>query len=363
MTSRERINKMARGEIPDRVPIWPDAVFYLPMRLRYDTYNAISWPTIEDKLACSEHYGFEKVVSLGASAGGSVKTESRTWKEGDTKHYETVYHFRGGKRVSHRIHPVNDAAWSVTRLAESIDQVPELLALIDIKESSRIVDQMVSRRNSLGEDVCVMGPTQEPLGIYLNWRGMQGGIMDLSDHPEQVEEILDGIVEISLRHVRLTARAGFDGLFVGSNGLSLLSPGIMRRFTFPYLKKITDEAHNSGVWVTVHHHGLMSRVLEDCADYGVDILNPLERPPTGDVDLADAKKRIGNLVTLMGNMGTVTTLLNGTPDDVRNEVKECMDAAKDGGRFILSTSDQIARDTPTENIRAFVQAGLEFGRY
>jgi uroporphyrinogen decarboxylase len=65
----------------------------------------------------------------------------------------------------------------------------------------------------------------------------------------------------------------------------------------------------------------------------------------------------------MGNVGTVTTLLNGTPDQVRNEVKECMDAAKEGGRFILSTSDQIARDTPFENIRAFVGAAIEFGKY
>ena len=363
MTSRERINRVARGEIPDRVPIWPDAVFYLPMRLRYDTYNAVRWPTLEDKLACSEYYGFEKVVCLAAPAAGSVKTESRTWQEGETKHYETVYHTRGGKRVSHRIHPADDAAWSVSQLAESIDEVPELLDIIEIEENSRVIAQQVSRRNYLGEDVCVMGYAPDPLGVYLNWRGLQGGITDLIDHPEWVEEILDRIVEVSLRHVRLAACAGLDGLFIGSDGLSLLSPSIMRRFTFPYLKKIAHEAHDAELWVVAHHHGLISRVLEDCADYGVDVLNPLERPPTGDVDLADAKTRIGDRVGLMGNVGTVTTLLNGTLDDVRNQVKECMDAAKDGGRFILSTSDQIARDTPTENIRAFVRAGMEFGRY
>lgn len=363
MTSRERLTRVARGELPDRVPIWPDAVFYLPMRLRYRTYNAVDWPTFEDKLACQEHFGFEKVIALSAAGPSKVKAESRTWEEGSTRHYETVYRTRKGRRIRHMVHPADDAAWGVSNLAASVDQVPELLDVIDIAENDLDIEKLVAQRARLGEDVCAWGVADNPLGVYLGWRGNRGGVLDLKDHPDRVEQILRQILEISLRHVRAAARAKLDGVGLASDALSLLSPAIMRRFVFPYLRRLTEEAHNAGLWVCAHQHGKLSAVLDDCADYGVDILNPLERPPTGDVDLADAKQRIGHRVTLMGNVGTVTTLLNGTPDQVRNEVKECMDAAKEGGRFILSTSDQIARDTPFENIRAFVGAAIEFGKY
>ena len=363
MTSRERLNKVARGELPDRVPIWPDAVFYLPMRLRYKTYNAVDWPTLADKLACSEHFGFEKIVVVAASGPCRIQTESRMWNEGDTRHYETVYHTRGGKRTRHLVHPPDDAAWRVSALAECVDEVPELLDIIDVPEADLDIDGLAAHRSQVGDDVCILGATRDPFDVYMSWRGEEGGIADAMDFPERVEEILDEIVQIALRHVRAAARARLDGVFAGSNGQSLSPPAIMRRFTFPYLRRLTDEAHNTGLWMCTHHHGRLNAVLEDCADYRVDVLNPLERPPTGDVDLADAKRRIGDRCTLMGNVGTVTTLLRGTPEDVRDEVKECMDAAKEGGRFILSTSDQIARDTSFENIRAFVEAGMEFGRY
>lgn len=363
MTSRERINCVAQGKIPDRVPIWPDAVFYLPMRLRYRSYNAVVWPTLEDKLACAEHFGFEKVVVLSIPASLPLKKESRSWMEGDHKHYETIWHTSAGIKKVHIVHPPDDAPWTINYPAGSIADVPALIETIDISEDSFDIQVAGRQRAELGEEVAVLGNVPDPLGIYMDWRGDQKALFDLMDQPQYVAGILDEILEISLRRVRASAKVTLDGIFAGSNGLSVLSPAIMRRFIFPYLKRIADEAHNLGMWMAAHHHGRLSAVLEDCADYGVDILNPLERFPTGDVDLADAKQRIGKRCTLMGNVGTVTTLLRGTPEEVRLEVKKCMDAAKQGGRFILSTSDQIARDTPLANIEAFVAAGLEFGRY
>jgi hypothetical protein len=36
---------------------------------------------------------------------------------------------------------------------------------------------------------------------------------------------------------------------------------------------------------------------------------------------------------------------------------------KEGGRYILSTVDYLAEDTPLENVQAFVEAGREFGAF
>lgn len=40
-----------------------------------------------------------------------------------------------------------------------------------------------------------------------------------------------------------------------------------------------------------------------------------------------------------------------------------MDAAKADGGYILSVGDQTLRYTPEENIHAFVEAGLKYGKY
>ena len=84
----------------------------------------------------------------------------------------------------------------------------------------------------------------------------------------------------------------------------------------------------------------------------MDCTFPLERPPLGDVNIADAKRRIGDRLCLMGNVDPVNTLLHGTPADVEREVREIIEDAGPIG-LIVSTSDQTARDTPPANLEAF----------
>jgi hypothetical protein len=52
----------------------------------------------------------------------------------------------------------------------------------------------------------------------------------------------------------------------------------------------------------------------------------------------------------------------GTPEQVKEAVKAAVLAAASGGGFILGTSDSI-REAPVENVRAFFQAGREYGKY
>jgi len=97
--------------------------------------------------------------------------------------------------------------------------------------------------------------------------------------------------------------------------------------------------------------------------WGIVQMNcPFERPPGGDVtSLAAVRRRYGSRIGIMGNVHTIDVLLNGTPEDVRRQVRECIEEAA-GGPFILSTGDQVSHLTPEANIRAFCDAGREFGR-
>ncbi len=83
----------------------------------------------------------------------------------------------------------------------------------------------------------------------------------------------------------------------------------------------------------------------------------------GDCDLADLKRRFGRRICLKGNLHTTEVMLRGTVAQVRECAKRAIDDAAEGGGFILSTGDQVPRDTPFENIEAMVEVARTYGRY
>jgi hypothetical protein len=52
-----------------------------------------------------------------------------------------------------------------------------------------------------------------------------------------------------------------------------------------------------------------------------------------------------------------------SPDEVYARVRDLLAVVKPRGNWILSTTDFFFDNTPYENIRAFSQAGHDFGRY
>ena len=64
----------------------------------------------------------------------------------------------------------------------------------------------------------------------------------------------------------------------------------------------------------------------------------------------------------MGNVDPVNTLLKGTSEDVDGEIRRIIETAGEDSGLIVSTSDQVARDTPVQNIEAFRNAVRIYGK-
>ncbi|MCK5526884.1 MAG: hypothetical protein KAJ05_07020 [Candidatus Latescibacteria bacterium] len=144
----------------------------------------------------------------------------------------------------------------------------------------------------------------------------------------------------------------------------MASPDLAAMYAIPALKKWSKMTKDAGLPTMLHSCG-KNRVLADMlvAETDVGMLNPLEIPPAGDIDLAEIKRKHGRRLAFMGNLHTTDVMLNGTPETVRQKAIEAMqDAGQDGG-FILSTGDQCGRDTPDENIFAIIEAAKQVGRY
>ena len=75
---------------------------------------------------------------------------------------------------------------------------------------------------------------------------------------------------------------------------------------------------------------------------GIECLDP---KPLGDVDLSDAKKRIGSKGFIKGNLDSVNLLLNGDKEEIISDVKKRIEIGSRNGGFILSTACSIAPNT------------------
>ena len=130
----------------------------------------------------------------------------------------------------------------------------------------------------------------------------------------------------------------------------------------PYDTEVVQAIHNAGMMVSFHNCGRASKLLELHADTGTDALETLtpgER--SGDVDLADAKARVGHRLTLFGGCNE-HILRDGTPAEVEAEVRRCLAVAKADGRYILRTTGQIMAAKPG-NIEAMTAAVRKYGVY
>lgn len=144
------------------------------------------------------------------------------------------------------------------------------------------------------------------------------------------------------------------------------------QFVFPYDKLMNDAIHRIGGKLRIHSHGNCMTFLEKFSDMGVDAIEPLEHPPFGDVDLAKAKRLVGDRMMLSGNVAS-QNFLYMSREEVRQEVKSAIQAAAPGGGFSLrpaagsagtnSVQDADQMRKYLDNIEAFIEAGIEFGSY
>ena len=174
--------------------------------------------------------------------------------------------------------------------------------------------------------------------------------------PEWVHALLEILLQRKLAYCRSLEGARYDLLELGGGDASstVISPKIFEEFVAPYDRQLIETARAAGQRIAYHTCGGMMPLLERIADMEPNAMETFAPPAMGgDVDLAEAKRRIGGRVCMIGGFDQFHFFVNCRPEDTRNEVRRCFEAAGEGGGFILSPSDHFFEADP-ELIRAFV---------
>lgn len=199
-------------------------------------------------------------------------------------------------------------------------------------------------------------------------RGIDNLLMDMAVRPDMAHWLLDRFTDFYLVFFdrMLTAARGRIDILRTADDLGtqrglFFSPAMFRTFIKPRLKKLIDMTHSHGVKFLFHSCGAIRPLIKDLIEIGVDILDPLQAAAEG-MEPRVLKDEYGSRICLHGGICTQYLLPNGTPQEVRREVRRRIEILGAGGGYILAPCHVLQIDVPTENILAMSAAGLEYGR-
>ena len=185
--------------------------------------------------------------------------------------------------------------------------------------------------------------------------GIQPLIMETFTDPSWVHTALKILQDRKAEYIQSLKGAAYDILELGGGDASttVISPEIFENFVAPYDTELIRLAHEAGQRIVYHTCGGMMPILELIAAMNPDAMETFTpRGMGGDTDLAEAKKRIGDKVCMIGGFDQFHFFNGCTPEETRKEVRRCFEAAGEGGGFIISPSDHFF-DGEVELIAAY----------
>ncbi len=377
MTPRERLLATLSGRIPDCVPVAPDFSNMIPARLTgkpfWDLYLYNDPPIWEAYIACAKRFNIDSLMdgyfplTFPEEIAQHEPWERMLVHADERMRVVQACRMEGGRRMwAEKVdvyYVADPPTYSVDPAKVGLPPVPERWEPL---EGVKPVDTGPEGLRRVKE---LMGD-QGLVGVFVTYScalGSEEAIFHYYDHPKMHERWAAERVEAAERRFERIQSMPVkpDFLCVGGSGtLVFQTVPIFRQLALPAVKRVIELATDAGYMTQLHSCGQEKELVRIMAEEtSLTVIDPLEVPPMGDCDLRELKRLYGDKITLKGNLHTTNVMLHGTPEVVAAAARDAIDAAAEGGRFILSTGDQCGRDTPDENLEAMIETARTYGRY
>lgn len=377
MTSRERILLAMNFEIPDRIPLMCQMSIGHMLEQLKDVSPVDFWFDAETfangLVRLRELYQFDGIL---VSLHGHFKNWREIYNQREVLENEEIIYLEDRKLTftkedlplpefyDKRKLPSIDEL-DVATLPAEIDYIPVSSGLhfkIDSNNKFEIFDLVYEK---VGDEFSIHGEVTSPFDYFLDLLGYENALLSLIENPDKCKEILNHFAVAIANLASEMCEKKIDAIKISSPfaGAGFISPRFYQEFVLPFEAKIISKIKQRGKFVYLHTCGAINDRLELMIESGTSGLECLDPKPLGDVDLIDAKRRLGKKVFIKGNIDSVNTLLFGDEDKITREVKEIIEIGKEGGGFILSTACSIAPKVPADNIKILLKLIEEFGKY
>ena len=378
MNGKERILKSLSHQEPDRVPY----------DLSGTTVTAITINAYQRAMAArgfSTEYNPEVVDPIQQiitpTEENLLKLKSDTRRIGATRilDYEknkivdgnvtTVYDFYGCKWIYQEgkdiyFHLADSPLAGCEAISGNLDKLPRPDWKVFISSLEECMNQQIKQ---VGDFCCIAdrntaGFTENSLRI----RGYENWFLDTMIDPEGVEALLETILEDKINYwdaiIDWAIKTGNEQTIqiisecddLGAQDATILEPDMLRATVIPRMKRLFTHVKKRlpHMKVFLHCCGSIRPIIPDLIDAGVDILNPVQFTAKN-MELKGLKKDFGKDITFWGGgVDTQSTLNNGTPQQVRDEVKRIIDIMAPGGGFVFAPVHNVQEDVSPENFWA-----------
>ncbi len=383
MTSRERVLTALDHREPDRVPFDMGSTQVTGITLRayenlrrYLGLPAVE-PTVPDTIQQLALPDEDVIERLGIDIRGLFPLNAHNWNvvNEDAGEY---WQYRDEWGITYHLPKDGGLYYSIVRnpIAGSSTSPGEIEGYPwpDCGDPRRIegLAEQAERYRAQGKAVMIKGVLAGIFEMAQRIRGTENFMVDLLVDRPSAEALLDRMVQCKLDfwEMALPSLAGLVDVVseaddYGTQISQLISPALFREVMKPRLKVINDRIHQlaPGAKLFFHSCGSVREMLPDFIEIGVDILNPVHVTATG-MEPAALKRDFGDaLVFWGGGVDTQGVLPNGTPEQVKDDVKRNVEALMPGGGYVFNTVHNIQSDVPPENVMAMWEALQEVGRY
>jgi uroporphyrinogen decarboxylase len=232
------------------------------------------------------------------------------------------------------------------------------LTVPDMRELQYVFDAVSSIRTALQGRVPLIGFSGSPftLACYM----IEGGGSDsysriktmMYDRPDLLHHILDVNARTVTAYLNAQIEAGAQAVQIFDSWGGSLAYGKYQEFSLRYMQRIVDglirehDGHRVPVIIFTKGGGLW---LEDIAATGCDAVGL-----DWTVDLADARRRVGDKVALQGNFDPVA--LFAKPAAITAEVGRLLGGYGRGSGHVFNLGHGISQFTSPEHVAALVEA-------
>ena len=195
-------------------------------------------------------------------------------------------------------------------------------------------------------------------------RGLENMLADFLCDEDMAAACMDKMTAVQCRTAAHAAEIGVDVIMfgddVGTQKAMMMSVETWRRWVKPATAATiaAAKAVNPDVIALYHSDGVIYDIIPELIEIGVDVLNPVQ-PEC--VDPIALKAQYGDRLSFWGTIGTQTTMPFGTPEEVRENVRQMIETVGKGGGLLVAPTHLLEPEVPWENIEALVQAMRDFG--
>jgi MtaA/CmuA family methyltransferase len=338
MRSLERVRALVAGQPVDHLPVQPVIMMFAAKHLGIPfidyTRDGLKMAAAQSKLV--HDFGIDCLLTCSDPAREVIDiagTDSIKWYEDQ------------GPAIDEERAALTDKSRFKTF------RIPDPLGGGRMHDRIKGIEAM---HKEFGGEVSIVGWVEGPLALAAELRGLCRSMTDFLDDPKFVTDLLDFTAEVAIVYAEAQIQAGADTIGMSDAAASMMGPQHYGELLFPRQLRVVESIRRAHpeVIVRLHMCGNTTPLIPQMKQLPVQIFE-LDSP----TNLVVAREGLGPDRIILGNVSTITDMLEGTPESVYEAARRCHRTC--GRAHVVGTGCEMPPATPPENLRALVRYSCE----